>query len=346
MSIWDRVQRWYADDSARYVVHALPAERVTPPYQAIPAQADRCYLRVWLVEMFLGKSRDWFQDWQPAVTSVVKLRFADREIELARLAAPSRERFGTGKAIVSNYVMVDLVPFRGGLVEIEAALLAMRGKDHLSAAISVIADFAALVAPPLRGALDVAAKVKDSVGKLFDQDGDVHLGFHNTLGGSGGANPLAPGYVAVILARADQLDRDKLAVRGDQLCIERGNELVPLTGHDHLLLRIELATTRDDLHNFSDIAELRDDAIQAFLGGDTARGEAQLQAAVARAATHPDLINGDRRALATALRDEVQSYRPTAHGATPETPPSWRDFVDVLPRGRDQSPLTFDELTG
>jgi hypothetical protein len=341
MTVWDKFRSWFEQDGVHFISHALARAQVDVAYDDTPVAADRGYLRIWLVEMFLTKARSWFQDWQPAVHGRVKLTFADQTAEIVRLAAPSADKFRATKAVMNNYVLLDLVPFRGGLVEIEAGLLALRGTDRLARAIGVVSAFSDLVVPPLAQALPIAAKVRDSLAQLVDDIDEVHLGAHQTLGGAGGANPLRPGYVAIVRATDTELDRSKLCVRGDRLCDGSGK---PLTGVDYMLLRIETAPSRDDLQHFSDIAQLRKAAIEAYLGGDAAKGDALVASAIARIATHPDLINADRRALAKLVRDDIADYKDPGHGATQSLGRDWPDLVAGFAPIADHAPVSVAEL--
>ncbi len=333
MSIGERLQSWFVKEGQRQVVRWLPD--ATPNV----AVAERSYVRVWLAEMFLGKSRRWFTDYQPAVHGQSKLTFADRSIELAKVAAPSAELYRNGGASLSNYILLDQVPFRGGTIEIETALVAMRGQDYLELAIGIAADTARLVAPPIGAALELASKVKTVIGRLFDAGGEIHLAYHNTFTAAAGANQLRGGYIAVVLADRKAISADRLAVHDDQLCIDRE----PLVGYDHMLLRIEVTDERDDLHNFTDIANLRDAAIQAFVQGDLATGEAYLKFAIVKAVTHPELVNADRRRLAAALRDDTASYRAVARSAA-KGASTWAELVANLPSARNNAPVTVDEV--
>jgi hypothetical protein len=341
MSVWDKITSWFDQDGVHFISHAIPKSAVDVSYDDAPIVADRGYLRVWLVEMFLTEARTWFEDWQPAVHGRVKLAFADQSAEIVRLAAPSGDQFRASKAVLANYVLLDLVPFRGGVVEIEAALLALRGTDRLAKAINIVSGFAELVAPPLARALEIASKLKEGITTLVDETDEVHLGAHQTLGGTGGANPLRAGYLAVIRATDDEVDRQKLAVRNDKLCDGTGR---PLTGVDYMLLRIETAPNRDDLQHFSDIAQLRKDAIEAYLTGDAAKGDALVASAMARIVSHPDLINADRRALAKLVRDDIAEFKDPGHAATRGNARAWTELVVAFQPVADHAPVTMDEL--
>jgi hypothetical protein len=346
MSLWDKVSSWFKKDGVHFVSHAIPKDLVDVAYDDSPIPADRGYLRIWLVDMFLAKSRKWFTDWHPAVHGRVKLTFADQTVELMRLAAPSSDKFKAEQSALSNYVLLDLAPFRGGLVEIEVALLALEGTDRLGSAISVVAGFADLVVPPLFETLGVASKVKEGITTLFADSDEVHLAAHNTFGGTGGANQLRAGYLAVIRGTDEEIDRSKLSIKNDKLCLGDPAGATPLTGVDYILLRFETATARDDFQHFSDLAQLRKDAIQAYLTGDTQKGDMLVGSAIARIATHPDLINADRRALAKLVREEIAEYKDAGNRATPGEPPTWAQLMGSMKPVADHSPVTMRELMG
>ncbi len=348
MSIWQKMKSWFSEPTTRYVMHAIPANRIDRPYDPQPLVADKSYVRIWLVEMMLSKSRDWFAGYQPAVHASTRLKFADQKPEITRVAAPSKEKFVGDDAVLKNYALLDLVPFRGGTVEIDAALIAVKGDDGIGKAIAAVAGFADLVAPPLAAALAIATKVKESADLLFDENGQVRLAYHNELGGAGGANSLVPGYIAVVLADAATFDASQLCVRGDQLCWGPNLQAAkPVTGFDHMLIRIESATSRDDLHNFQDVGKLRDQANAAFARGSKEEGENAYRAALATVAVHPELINADRRTVIQAIRDDVALYRDAAHGATPMpdvAPALWADLVSRMKPVKDAAPVTSAEL--
>lgn len=343
MSIWDSIKSWWRKPAQHYVMAAIPFERVDQPYEDGPIDANAAYLRVWVVEMFLARSRDWFKDWQPAVHGLVKLRFADREVEIARVAAPSKQSYAEGKAVLHNYALLDLAPFRGGTVEIEAGLVAMQGKDHLATAIDVVAGFANLVTTPLSAALSVARVVKGSADKLFGQSGDVHLAYHDTFSDGAGGNQLRAGYVAIVLATKQQLDTGKLSVKEHRLHLGDGPGAAPLTGFDYMLLRFERASTRNDIEHFSDLEPLRQHAIDAALAGDAAQLKAADAAFVSRVLKHPELIDADRRRIIVKLRKDLEEYR-GLDGAVPRSTAGWRDFAASLPPASDPRPVTFAEF--
>lgn len=346
MSISQSLKSFLADPSKPHALQPIAGERVfvggAPAGDAgVSLVADRAYLRVRLVGVLLGRSRNWFRDYQPAVHLAARLRFADREASLVRVTAPTREAYARGGALSRNSVLLDLVPFRGGALELEIALLRIKGGDQVGEGVAAVAAASAKVAPPLVGALELAGKVREDAEQLFARGGEVALGCRYQLGANGGGGgALAPGYVAMVRADSGPKDWTLLHVRDEALwwgALEAGR---PVVGHEHLLIRIEAVAARDDLHHFRELAELRDRALDAYARGNPGEGAAAYRAAVTAIAGHPELIDRDRRAVIQALRDELARYRAGTSG----TPASWEALAGSIRPSADGSPITDEEL--
>ena len=347
MSLWQRVSSWFTQNAVRNVVHSVPANRIDRSYDTTPIVADRAYVRVWVVEMMLAKSREWFKDWQPAVNSLVRLKYADRDAsEIVRVAAPSKDRFQAGRSILFNYPVLDLVPYRGGTLELEIALLAMKGDDYLGKVINAASSFAELVSTPLSRAITTAAQIKSITDSIFgDQDNEVHLGYHNTHAA------MQAGYVALILADPNTFDATRLCVKNDQLCW--GDSIAvarPIYGFDFMLLRIESLASRDDLFHFKEISELRRKGTEAFAAKQFEQGKDLYRAAISQAFQHEELINADKRVLVDALKHEAADL-PAQLGALSTsqqlhvTAVDWSTFSKALPVGTNHNPIQDDEKT-
>jgi hypothetical protein len=316
--LWDLIKGAADQNAAHYIHEPIPKARTDEDYPDQPLAAQRSYLRLWLCEMFLTKSRKWFVEWFPAVHSSVKLKFGNREgVTLSRVAQAPEKALANG--VLLNYEVSPLVPFNGGVVEIEAALLGLKGSDYLGAAIKVLQDFSSLVAPPIGRVLTVAEKVSSGMNQLFGAtDGKVHLPFHQsfTSADGGGHNELRPGYFAVILATADQVARDRLVVRKGQLHYSQqpGAEPTPFVGFDYLLFRIEGRSERDDWR-LQDIQEPLDKAIEALAQGRTEEAEAYKKTALTAAWLSPDLVVLDRGRVVKAIKEELAQVADSGLGA-------------------------------
>lgn len=318
-TLWNSIRSLVDKNRASYVYARIPRDASDAADGDAPLTPQASYLRLWLCELYLGKSRAWGRDWFPAVHAGVRLKLADRdEATLSRVVRPPDGQLGEG--VYLNHRLTELLPYNGGVVEIEAALLALPGASYLSAAIGVLQQFSSLVVPPLGTALVVAAKVSEGVTDLVDAtQGGVHLGYHDSLvsGGGGGGNLLQPGYLAVVLATAEQVDAGRLSVTGDRLryASRPGDPAGPLVGHDYLLLRVEGRTDRDDWRMLSNIDEAMQQAVVALSQGDEERARAHRAAALAAAWQSPDLALHDRRRVVVAIKEELAAVQSEGFGA-------------------------------
>jgi len=313
-NMWKTIKSWANQNAEHYQAVSIAADDATP------IKPHRDYFRIWLNEMFLSDKREWFQDWYPAVNSSVQLKFGDRTtpITLSHIArAPEN---ALADSVLLDYPITDLLPYRGGVVEIEAALLGMKGGNSLGAAIKLLEDFSGLVGAPLVQALDVAGKVSSGIEELLGAtDGKVLLGFHRGYlsdGGGDAKNVLKEGHVAVILATNDEVDKERLSLVDNRLYYaERaGAKAKPLIGYDYMTFRIERRVERDDWM-LSTISEPMNKAIEAIVMGRDDEAKAFKQAAIIAAFQSDDLSMIDRRRVVAAIKDELREIEGQGLGA-------------------------------
>ncbi len=348
--LWNTLAGWKDRNAAHYLYERIPAERTDltdAPLELAPSQS---YFRLWLKEMYLAKSRRWFTDWYPAVTALVRLKFADRDgVTLSSVAQPPEGKLSQG--VFVNYRLTELVPYNGGAVEIDAGLLALKGANHLAPAVRILESVSKLIAAPLLPVLAIAEKVAGGIKDLVDSmNGEVHLSLHDTFTSKGGGGTvMRAGYAAVILATRDQIDPAWLFVRDNRLQYgPSGAAPEPLEGFDYMLFYIEGRTDRDDWRQFSNIQGPLEQAIAALIEGDKAKGDAYRKVAVTAAFTSPDLAVQDRRRVALAVKAEIDAVAADGLGATGG---EVRDLATVV-RARGSSraiaaqlpELTFEEL--
>jgi hypothetical protein len=352
MSIWTSIIEWCNRPTVPRTLEWVGPDYVRPKADPPPpaATADNCYLRISLVEMFLTDSRRWFRDYQPSVSSLVRLKFGDRTIDIPSIAASSAGTYAAGASVFSNARLCALVPFRGGEVGVEVALLALPGDDRLGNGLKALANVAGLIAAPVSAALAVASKVKESVEMVVGTSAEVHLAYHNTFTADAGAAQLRDGYLVVANVERGSLAGLQLVVENDQLKLWNGQVASSVAGIDYMLLRFQILGSRDDKGAFSDIEKTRDAALTAFISAtsDSERAEAErlYRAAIAVITTHPELINADRRALAKELFTECEPYRrasPTERFAG-SPPRSWDRFIDELEPSLDSAPVSLAEF--
>ena len=337
LAAWTTVRSWFNDNADAYVLTSLDQGEPLKPYQS--------YLQVWLAQMFLAKRVSWLQTYFPAVHAEVKLPFAgDPALSFARVVRPANESLGEG--VLINYPLTELLPYNGGVVEIDATLFGLKGDDALKAGVGLLQQFSGLIAPPLGQVLSIANKVAVGARDFLDRaGGGVHLVLHQALAseGGGGANVMRSGYLALVLASVDEVPEGALRVEGDRLY--RGPR--PFTSHDFILLRIE---ARDQMDNWRSLAieEARSKSIDALLNGDKAAAQRYRGAALASVLASQDFVEADKRRIVAAINrewDELDSYGLGFSGPTP--PPGLHDLVDRYPLPRAAAaalgPITMEE---
>lgn len=354
MSLWDKIKAWKTREGKQYISHVIPRERTDVDYDDAPLAPYRSYVRIWLAQMFLTRSRDWFTEWYPAIHSSVTMTFPSggERVTFSRVSPAPREVVGPG--VLQNFRLTEILPYNGGPVDIDASLVALKGESSLIASLEILQGFAGLIGPPLDKSLALTRQVAGGIASLFDAaDGKVHLCLHDgyVSQGGGGGNDLRPGYIAVILATDQELDRSRLCVIGDRLMYQQDDGApAPLTRYDHMLLRVEKRIERPDWR-LPDIQELMDKAVNAFVEGKEAEGEAFRRAALATAVTSRDLAVHDRRRVALEVKAHIDGFRDIFRGLTSaphkDRQASIEDLMQgAMPAGEamNHPPVTLAEL--
>jgi hypothetical protein len=345
MTLWDRIKSWKTQNAQQLVYVRIPADRTDVP-RGKPIAANRGYLRLWLSDMFLSQSRAWFTEWHPCVETAVQLDLGGKKgATVTHVASPPRAALSPG--VFVGYPVTDLLPFAGGVVEIEAALLALKGESYLAAALGILESFSGLVTGPVSEALGVAEKVATGLDKLVGAtDGQVHLGLHDAFGSAGGPSALAPGYLAVVRATPQQLDGSRLGVASKRLFVQTDAAWVPLQGHDYMLYYVEGREERDDWR-LPAIQGPLDQALEAIVLGDGPKAGAYKKAALIAALTCKELTPLDRQRVARAVKDELAAAADAGQGAAG---PGSRDLDAIvkthasMARGLGDDLLTEDEI--
>jgi hypothetical protein len=80
-------------------------------------------VRLWLTDMFLKRDREWFENQYPMVHATIQLTYAGETASFSSLARAPEGRLGPGER--RNYPLTPLLPWSGGVVELEAGLSAL-----------------------------------------------------------------------------------------------------------------------------------------------------------------------------------------------------------------------------
>jgi hypothetical protein len=361
---WSSLGKLFQRDAQHRDRPVIPIEHISPPLADTSSLAGGDgYFQLWVVQMFLKSDRDWFKSWYPVVQSLTRFRFGNlpNPIEVAQIAGPGYLR-DVDPAHLDRIVQVDLpltplVPFTGGMVQIEVGLVAMQASDTLKRFLNVMGSFASLLSvPQLSSAVNVAATVSKGVDQLLGiGDKNMVLGYQRTLesAGGGGDNDLRPAYVALINAASGTYNPENLWVRNSRLLY--GADLAnsaELTGVDFMLLRIETRRCRDDWDAFNTISEPFTKAMNALTQTDTAGNPnvadaaAFIRAAAVAAMNSPDLTANDRVKVARAIRSRYDEYKTAVLGEralVARQPPVLADVARTA-QEMDDSPTTVGQL--
>jgi hypothetical protein len=269
--------------------------------------ADEHYLRLWVHEMCLRGDKSWFIQRFPAVHSVVGLRYGDQERELANIAGTNKLNIRQAKlsqSILTNYPMTALLPFRGGLVELDCGLASMNNGNLLADFTSVVSDFAGkLTTPEISGVIAMAGSVATGIQKLLSGGNAApKLFYHTSFTGQNPAASLKSGFIFLSAAPAGSIPVEQLWMTKEGTRKGANKDaLVPLVVDDYMVIQIECLVARDDWMQLKAIADPFQAAIDAQIGGDTDKAKAFLTQARVAAYKSLDLTLVDKKRVLGAM---------------------------------------------
>jgi hypothetical protein len=307
MTLGEWIKKGLASDAKHYAVTALPAARIFPEAKHATIVAEEHYFRVWLSEMYLAKDRFIFSKYLPVVHSSVRLTYGGQARELPYVAQPAALGLGasTGDGIQLDHALCNLLPFRGGTVDITAALVAYKSGDYLDGLMGTLNSLGGLLK---FGQLSVTLKViGNALETIHSLPGNakskIHLLAYRGFGGQSADNgaSLSSGYFAVFRADAEAIPTSKLLVREHRLYVGPTEQRArPFRAFDYMLFRIEAATHRDDYQSFDELSKPLAEAIK--LGRrDRKKGDEALARLAEIVWDIGDLTNADRIRAAQAM---------------------------------------------
>lgn len=356
MGLWDNLTGWLSEDQHERVHVAIDPGRVDTSFTATPVAADEHYFRISVAQMFLQKKSTAFQEFYPAVHSVVRCTFAGQSVELPNVADPTKllQQDGKGDWIARNFTLLPLMPFKGGEVRVVAGLYAVKGENRLKEFIGVLGGFAGLLAvPQLSAVLAVAQPLAAGIQALFGGGGGMHLGYQNTFVGKGSStgNVLQEGYIALIRLQSDSSLAKRLFVINGELHEGASRDaLVPFERADFMLLRIEVRTERDDWNELTSIASPRQAALSAIAEGMTAKAAALHKQSLVAALQAPEITGADRRRVIDLLNREYAEAKTLLRArSAPEAKETdfgkqMRSKAISLEKARELGEPTYDEV--
>lgn len=313
----DRIKQWF---------HAN-TEHITDVFigdqHAEPLHPDGGYLRIWLAEGILATARSWGADRYPALHGIVTFPFHDRGP--TQFSTLIRSPLAPGAQ--NDFPITPLLPFRGGVIEIDAALYQVTTESPLVTALQLIGALEPLLGPPLDLAAAIAEKLGQGIQSILDaHDEQPLLALHKSLVSPGGnGTVLRSGHAAVLTAPPARLQGTP-SISGGHLVLASPAGAQAPTGTDYLVLRVECRTERDDW-NLPYLDTLVTAASEAYLTGQQGRFASLRTEAIVRAYSSPDLVSADRKRVAKLVAERIDEVKEL--GAAPtET----RTLAQLAPR--------------
>jgi hypothetical protein len=327
MPLLDWFTNRFRHEAVHYVYAPIPASNVrysdgkAPDYTELAAGAD--YFKIWLVEMFLKRDRDWFSRWHPAVHAAVTFQFGGDSKVISSVVSQTRDAnvlkdFGDGdldRFVRMNAELTGLLPFNDGSVAVDVGLIGLQGNSDVKNLIKAMGSFGSLLAvPQLSAAVKVAEPLANAIGSLVGAtEGALMIGLSQTFSEKGGGAEavLRGGYYAMVDASGGQVDRDKLWVVEDHLQYGGTAETSkPLVGYNYILIRVERRDKREDWDDMPAIHGPYQNVLNALQTGNVDQAKVHLKTAIAAAVAAPELTKKvDRRRVVEALNTKFEDDR-------------------------------------
>ncbi len=348
MNLWESLLGHVRSVANPPEVIRIPSGQVEGGYEPLPFRVQGDYLRLWASDMLLRYDRVGPWEVTPGVQSLVVLTFGDQRQELPGLVGPAKiarvEARGRAGVRTERQVLTQLLPFRGGLVEIEAALLQLPGEDYFGAFMDVLGGLSEIVSlGEVSAGLDVANKLGDGIGGLLgiSGEGKLVLGWMSDFADAG-RTPLLPGYIAVVAQGS--VDRSQLYVKDGLLHRKVGDASpVRIDDADYLLLEIERQEGRADWESLTSISKPLQKAQEYLDNGDAANADAFFKAAIIATRQTSDLTGADKKRVVADIltRMPAAATQPESGGA-PTAPVTRSLSDDVQPPPAPPLPGTPD----
>jgi hypothetical protein len=206
---------------------------------------EETYVRLRLARMHLKDRRVLFQTKYPVVNT--STRFAGREgkVEVQFVARPdlagNTSRSQLDEIVTLDQTILGPILYRGGDLELMLGLYAAPADDWAKRFISLAEGVSKLTLNvPLTTAISMAGAIKKSLEDSMSGDGlDLKLGLDMELKEN---ITLAPGHLVMINAPDKDIDRSVFQVENGELM--SGGKVY--TGHDYIVLAIEVTRSRSD----------------------------------------------------------------------------------------------------
>jgi len=256
MSWRDKLEALMRKAAVHWVYTHIPHDRTTISFEDRPFDPGNSYVRLKLVQMFLGDERVWYQKRAPVVHALLRFLHQEGYYEMPVVLGPTRledmQNQQLQRVIALNQTILGPVPYLGGDFEVFLALFAAKTQDYARTFLDLLGSISEVV--PVSG-LSIARGVlgplqKGLEGILGLGDIELRLGIRDTFsrpkGGGHIGNPLRCGYWVLIAKEEKDLRPEELWITERGVCRGVGGKPGELlAGCDYLVFLVERLEIRD-----------------------------------------------------------------------------------------------------
>lgn len=312
-NMWRRIADWFSERAEQTTLEFL--EDAGGPR----IRADEGYVRLWLSEGFVTQRRSWGADHVPVMHGGIALRvLGETDAKFTTVSVLPEPTARTG--LYLDYQVTPLLPFRGGVIEIEGALYRTSTGGLLAGAATLAGSLKPLLSAPLSTALSMVEKVSECFDQLLKSTDETPLlGVHWSPQGSrtgGSTQTISSGHLILVDAIPGTLKGD-LVIEDGRLQLDGPAGRTPPTEHDYLVLRLECVESRDDWYQ-PELQRLVGSAREAYLHGEMDAYNRYRKEAILRAVNCPEYTIVDQRRFAVLVKEWVDDATQLGASADPE----------------------------
>jgi hypothetical protein len=207
---------------------------------------EETYVRLRLTRMFLRHQRELFKTSYPLVHALMRFAGLEGTVEASFVARPELAADGSeqdlDQVVALDQTLLGPVLYRGGDLDLLIGLYAAPADDWAQRFIGLAEGISQLTLnATLTAAISMASTVKKAVESTLAGDGlALKLGLDKELKEN---EWLAPGYLVMIAAPDDAIDRSALVVEDGELLTRQGRVY---SAHDYIVLAVEVTGSRSD----------------------------------------------------------------------------------------------------
>jgi hypothetical protein len=285
----------------------------------IAFQKGQHYFQVRINEMFLAHKRQWFSKYDPVVFAATEFLY-DRETKMVpqvigpNLLSQYQRDLPDGVRYINTPVS-GLHPHVGGDVVLVIILYRAKRANHLRSLLSIVEKVVGVFDPStaLRSYLIIANVILDGLEAILGADETkAVVGVRHNIGVG---DPFRSGNYALIDAPEASIDRARLWVRGNRLCIGDSLETsAPYREHDFVLFSIVQSGERDDVQKLPFFPLWRQTQELAIRPNSWAEAKTSFQALWRELLFSPDLTELQKDKLKDSFHGELARLRDEARG--------------------------------